>query len=105
MRHAITLQRLHGETAFQVTAGPEVAINEQLDAAKAIARTGREHAEIAELQVWTSSEGLRKRYRFKSSGVQAQQQPAPPQVETPHETTSTTPADPKPEKKSKPAKR
>jgi membrane protein involved in colicin uptake len=65
MRHAITLQRLHGATEFQVVTGPEVSVQTQMDAAKAFAREhGRTHPEVAEVQVWTSSEGLRKRFKF-----------------------------------------
>lgn len=95
MRHAITLHRLHGETAFQVIAGPEVAINEQLDSAKLLARTGRAHAKIAEVQVWTSSEGLRKRYRFKQPVTPP---PAPAVPEAPSE-TSAPPETRKPRKR------
>lgn len=69
-RIAITLQRRHGEDQFQVVSGPEVPVGTQLDAIKQIARsvTGREHPEIAELQVWTSSDGCRKRFRFSPPG-------------------------------------
>lgn len=73
MRLGLTLQRLHGQTNFQVITGPEVPISEQLAAAKNVARalTGRVHPEIAELQVWTSSEGCRKRLKFHPPGAPA----------------------------------
>lgn len=65
MRAAITLHRLHGEEHFQVVTGPEVPIDVQIEAIKKLAReSGREHPEIAQAQLWTSSEGCRKRYKF-----------------------------------------
>lgn len=90
MRAAITLHRLHGEENFKVVTGPEVPIAEQLDAAKAIIRAGRENAGIAEIQVWSSSEGLRKRLKFRSPGETSRADGAKPK--------------PAPKPKSKPAK-
>jgi hypothetical protein len=66
MRHAITLIRPHGEPHLRVVAGPDVPVNEQVSAFKDLTRSAerRQHPEIAEVQVWTSSNGCIKRAKF-----------------------------------------
>jgi len=66
MRSAVTLHRLHGEPHLRVVAGPEVPVNEQVSAFKALTRSAerRQHPAIAEAQLWTSSHGCTKRAKF-----------------------------------------
>jgi hypothetical protein len=68
MRLAVTLLRLHGEKDFQVVSGPDVPIDEQIAAIKELARSGREHPTIAQAQLWNSSTGLTKRFKFRQPG-------------------------------------
>lgn len=68
MRAAITLVRRHGETTFQVVAGPEVSIPKQVRDCKAAAQSGRENPEYAEIQLWMSDHGISKSYRFLKPG-------------------------------------
>lgn len=68
MRTAITLARKHGEEKPSVLTGPEVPIDQQIAAIKGIAGGGREHPEFAEVELWTSSSGRSKRFKFRAPG-------------------------------------
>ncbi|MEQ1862225.1 MAG: hypothetical protein ABMA13_20095 [Chthoniobacteraceae bacterium] len=71
MRTAITLHRLHGEDRCKLATGPEVAIDQQVADAKALANAGRVHPTIAEIQIWTGRDGIKKRFKFRSPAEQA----------------------------------
>lgn len=64
MRTALTLVRPHGEDNFGTVSGPEVSVPEQVAGFKALQSAGKEHAEIAEAQLWISDCGITKRIRF-----------------------------------------
>jgi len=109
MRTAITLVRRHGAANFEVVAGTDVPVHEQIADAKKLAQTkDRTHPEYAEIQVWVSDIGIAKSIRFKSASADSSSgEPEPkvgrhaseagPEVElpkTPPETNLPSPTSP-----------
>ncbi len=63
-RTAITLIRKHGATSFELVAGPEVGIQQQLTAFTADFCHSPHHADVAEVQLWESDGGVRRHRRL-----------------------------------------
>lgn len=61
---AVTVARRHGEKSFEVLIDPSVHPGEHVQEFRKIAGD-REHPEFAEVQLWTSGEGVTKSKRFR----------------------------------------
>lgn len=65
MRTALTLARPHGEENLGTISGPEVPLQVQRDAVKALSGS-RVHPEYSEVQYWESDGGRMKLLRFQA---------------------------------------
>lgn len=91
-RTAITLIRKHGATSFELVAGPEVGIQQQLTAYTADFCHSPHHADVAEVQLWESDGGVRRHRRLTlppAPSPEASIPAAPPAQDPP-----SLPADP-----------
>jgi hypothetical protein len=89
MRTGITLARKHGSKNFEIVAGTDIPIHQQIADAKKLSTPERVHPKFAELQIWTSDSGITKHLKFKQASV------LPSKGEEPHNATPAISESPK----------
>lgn len=93
MRTAITLARRHDEQTLSVVTGPEVSIDQQIRDFKQLVGAGRENGDVAQLEVWSSSNGRIKHFLFRqpAPGTPASEETASEETEAASDTADADP--------------